>query len=140
VASFVSRNFLPVRFHIKEQPAAFERFSARWTPTIVVMSPEGVERRRVEGYLPAEDFLAELEVGLGHEAFAAKQWAEAEKHFRQVVEQYPQSASAPEALYWAGVARYKSTGNAAALGETAAAFKQEYQDTQWAKKASVWAK
>jgi hypothetical protein len=139
VASFVSKNFLPVKIHIKEQPAIFERFGARWTPTLLVVSPEGAERHRIEGYLPAEDLLAQLELGLGHAAFARQRWAEAEQRFRQVVEQYRQNAVAPEALYWAGVARYKA-GNPTALAETGAQFKQKYQDSLWAKKASVWAK
>ena len=46
---------------------------------------------------------------------------------------------AAEALYWAGVAKYKATGDAAALGETAEAFSTRFRDSPWAKKASVWA-
>ena len=46
--------------------------------------------------------------------------------------------AAPEALYWAGVARYKATGDAAALSDTAGQFRQRYQESSWAKKASVW--
>ena len=64
---------------------------------------------------------------------------EAEREFNQIVEELPQSDAAPEALYWAGVARYKSTGDASALADTAAGFKQRYQQSTWAKKASVWA-
>ena len=40
---------------------------------------------------------------------------------------------------WAGVARYKATGDAAALKDTAERFKKRYADSTWAKKASVWA-
>jgi len=54
------------------------------------------------------------------------------------VQQFPHTDAAPEALYWAGVARYKATGNAASLNDTARAFTQRYQDSTWAKKASVW--
>ena len=46
--------------------------------------------------------------------------------------------AAAEAQYWAGVSKYKGTNDATALKETAQAFKQRYQDTSWAKKASVW--
>jgi hypothetical protein len=55
-----------------------------------------------------------------------------------VVERHPQSDAAAEALYWAGVSRYKATNDGAALSETAAAFKTRYTDSTWAKKASVW--
>src|SRR2546422_4464255 len=33
-----------------------------------------------------------------------QQWAEAERRFREIVEQLPDTDAAPEALYWAGVA------------------------------------
>ncbi|MFL5609577.1 MAG: thioredoxin, partial [Gemmatimonadaceae bacterium] len=64
---------------------------------------------------------------------------DAERRFREVVDKLPNTDAAPEALYWAGVARYKRTHNAEPLKETANAFKQRYQGTSWAKKASVWA-
>jgi len=54
------------------------------------------------------------------------------------VEQLPRTDAAPEAQYWAGVAKYKATGDPAALKETGRAFSKQYQDSTWAKKASVW--
>ncbi len=59
--------------------------------------------------------------------------------FRRVYEELPDTDSAPEALYWTGVTRYKDTGDATALKETARAFTTRYKDTTWAKKASIWA-
>jgi TolA-binding protein len=56
-----------------------------------------------------------------------------------VVDRYPRSEAAAEARYWAGVSRYKATGEAAALADTSRQFKAGYADTSWAKKASVWA-
>ncbi|HKQ40744.1 MAG TPA: hypothetical protein VJ063_21935 [Verrucomicrobiae bacterium] len=52
----------------------------------------------------------------------------------------PDSDAAPEALYWQGVSRYKSSGDPTALQQTADAFKTRYRESTWAKKASVWAK
>jgi TolA-binding protein len=54
------------------------------------------------------------------------------------VKRYPETEAAPEAVYWAGVARYKATGDASALSETARQFRERYQSSSWAKKASVW--
>ncbi len=105
---------------------------------MIVLDPEGTERHRLEGFLPAEDLLAQLELGLGHAAFARQQWAQAEQHYRRVVEQFPKTEAAPEAVYWAGVAKYKASNDPAALRETAQNFKQKYTDSSWAKKASVW--
>jgi outer membrane protein assembly factor BamD (BamD/ComL family) len=130
--------------HVREQAADFkrlgERFSAQWTPTILIIDHTGTERHRVEGFLPADDLLAELTLGLGHSAFARGEFSEAEERFREVLDRFPNSEVAAEAQYWAGVSRYKATNDAAALGETARQFTQRFQDSTWAKKASVWAK
>jgi TolA-binding protein len=68
---------------------------------------------------------------------AAKTWDEAQRDFEQILEKYPESDSAAEALYWKGVAKYKG-GDAAALGETARAFQERYTESPWAKKSVIW--
>jgi TolA-binding protein len=138
VADIISRELMPVRIHVKEQPAAFERFGAQWTPTVAILDPDAVERHRIEGFLDAPDFAAQLELGLAKSAFARKNFADAERRFRSIVDKYPRSDAAAESQYWAGVSKYKATNDPSALGATAAAFKERYQDTPWAKKASIW--
>jgi tetratricopeptide (TPR) repeat protein len=142
VVRFIEENFIPVRVHVREDADEYKRLGARygqqWTPTILILDPNGKERHRVEGFLPAGDLLAQLTLGLGHSAFARGEFAEAERRFREVVEKYPETDAAPEALYWAGVAGYKATGDLAALHDTAREFQKRYRDTSWAKKASVW--
>jgi TolA-binding protein len=135
----INEKFMPVKIHTKENPKAFERFGAQWTPTMIVAEPDGTERYRFEGYLPPEDFMAHLALGLAKAAFARGDWAQAERGFRTVLDRHPDSDVAPEALYWSGASRYKATNDAAALQETARAFEKRYSDSTWAKKASVWA-
>jgi len=71
--------------------------------------------------------------------FKQAKWPEAEKRFREIVEKLPKSDAAAEALYWAGVSKYKASHDPAALKETAKAFATRYTDSSWAKKASIWA-
>ena len=143
VARFITDNFIPVRLHVREQAADFQRFgeryNAQWTPAILELDPDGTERHRIEGFIGVDDFLAQLMLGQAHAAFKHEQWDESERRYREVVERYPRSEAAPEALYWAGAARYKGTHDAAALTETARAFGERYRDTPWATRASVWA-
>ena len=143
VARFVSENFIPARVHVKDDAAAFkeygERYNAHWTPTILELDPNGEEFYRIEGFLPNDDFLAQLMLGRAHMDFQKGEWADAEKRFREIVEKLPKSEAAPEAMYWAGVSRYKATNDATALKETAKSFAQRYNDSSWAKKASIWA-
>lgn len=110
-----------------------------WTPTVLILDPQAVERERVEGYLPNDEFRARLEAGLARVAFMRKQWADAEQRYSRVFQQYADTEAAPEAVYWAGVSRYKGTNDHNALGEVARQLAERYPDTIWAKKASVWA-
>ena len=144
VSRFVTENFVPTRINVRQQPNDWakygERYGVQWTPTTVIVDPSAEERHRIEGFLPIEDFLPQLALGLAKSAFARQQFADAERRFREIVERFPSSDSAPEALYWAGVSRYKATNDAAALAQTAEAFTKRYQESTWAKKASVWRK
>lgn len=129
---------MPVKIHVAEQPQEFGRFGAIWTPTLAILDPDGEERYRFVGYLPADGFLARLRLGLAHRAAGRKRWEEAEGLFREVVERHPDTEAAPESLYWAGVARYQGRDDPEALAATARAFGERYTDSEWAEKASVW--
>jgi len=142
VSQLIQEHFEPVRVNAISQSDLYQkmagRFDVNWTPTVLVLDAEGKERHRIAGYVPPPSFASQLLLGLGHAAFAAKKFAEAEERFRQVVEKYPNTPEAPEAVYWTGVSKYKATGDAAALKETAQRFADRYQDSTWATKASVW--
>ena len=129
---------MPVAAHIKENPAYFHRFDAVWTPTVLVLDSDGVERFRIEGYLSREEFRAQLEMGLARVAFMHKQWAEAERRYSEVLDRYPNTKAAPEALYWKGVSHYKATNDHTVLGELPGKFKERYPDSLWAAKTAAW--
>ena len=139
---FVNENFVPARVHVKDDAEAFRRYgdkyNAKWTPTILLLDSEGVEHHRIEGFLPNDDFLAQLMLGRAHMDFKQGKFAEAEKRFREIVDKLPNTDAAPEAQYWAGVSRYKATNDATALKATAREFSTRYSETTWAKKASIW--
>jgi hypothetical protein len=140
----IMNNFVPVRVHVRDQAEDFrllgKRFGAEWTPSILMLDPSGEERHRIEGFLPADDFLAQLGLGLGRIHFSAGRFQEAEDQYREVRERHPGSDAGAEAQYWEGVSRYKRTDDPSALADTARAFQDAYSDTSWAKKASVWAR
>jgi TolA-binding protein len=143
IAAFVRDTFVPVRLHVKDDAEQFKRvgaqFNAQWTPTTLIVDPTATERHRIEGFLPADDFMSQLRLGLAKAAFARGDFAAAARAYDEVVEKHSKTEAAAEAQYWAGVSRYKGTGDASALTETARRFKDRYADSAWAKKASVWA-
>jgi hypothetical protein len=143
VARFVTEHFVPIRVHVREQAEEFrrlgERFGAQWTPTLLELDAEGNERHRIEGFLTAEELVPQLMLGLGHDAFERRDWRQARRWFEDVVDRHGGSDAAAEALYWAGVARYKDSHDNKDLVETARALAERFAGTIWSKKASIWA-
>jgi thioredoxin family protein len=138
VAAAVEEHFVPARIHIKEQKDTFKRFGAEWTPTILTWDADSnAERHRIEGFLPKEEFLAQLALGRGHFAFGREMWDEAERAFREAAARTGTDGAA-EGAYWAGVSKYKRSGDAAALRETGQILRDKYPQSVWAKKGSVW--
>ena len=76
----------------------FHRFDVVWTSTVLLLDGDGMERVRLEGYLPNEDFVAALESGLGRIAFVRKRYADAEHWYGDVITRFGRSHSAPEAM------------------------------------------
>ena len=138
MAAAVTSGFFPVKVHIKKHPELFEQFGAHWTPTQIVLDPDGVERHRIEGYLPVDDFIAQLGMGLGRVAFETGRYADAQRLFLEVWTKHPKASAAPEARYWDGVAAYKATQDSAKLAQTAVALRDMYPASEWARKSSVW--
>lgn len=102
------------------------------------MDQDGKERWRLEGYLPRDEFRVFLEMGLARVAFMQKSFDDAEHRYGDVVDHYPNSTYAPEALYWRGVSRYSGSHDGTALGETAQEFTRKYNDSQWALRSLPW--
>ncbi|HEY1937066.1 MAG TPA: tetratricopeptide repeat protein [Candidatus Angelobacter sp.] len=138
LSSNIDQRFIPLSVHIKENPAGFHRFDAVWTPTALVLDENGKERHRIEGYLPKEEFAAQLLLGLARVSLMQKKWADAEKLYAEIVEKYPNSDAAPEAVYWKAVSHYKATNDHTVLGDVPKTLQQKYPDSVWAKKAIPW--
>lgn len=105
---------------------------------MIILDSKGEEQFRLEGYLPRDEFRAQLELGLARVAFMGKQWAEAERRYTEVVDRYPNSHAAPEALYWKGVSHYKVTNDHTVLSVLPEQFRQRYPNTIWALKTIAW--
>src|SRR3954467_8143178 len=94
----------------------WHRYGIRWTPTVIILSPDGQEVRRIEGFLPVDDFLGQLKLALGYVAANAKHWADAEHWFGEA-SQLANTDAGPEGTYWHGVAQYSASHKHEALGE-----------------------
>ncbi len=137
VTAFIEEQFIPVRVHVKEQPAAWHRFGIRWTPTVMVLAPDGSEVRREEGFLPADELRGWLMTSLGYLAANRKDWKTAEHWFAEAARLSGTEAE-PEAVYWEGVARYSASHDHKILGELNRTITQRFPHSTWAKRTSVW--
>jgi thioredoxin-related protein len=140
VSKFIDRMFVPTAYEIDDPEAqpVLKQYGFEWTPTFIVADDSGNEVCRWVGYLPPGDFCAQLVFAEGRAAFKNKDWDKANKCYGMVIEKYPESEVAPEAMYYAGVAMYEKTHDASYLEETGKKLKARYPDTSWAKKGSVW--
>lgn len=103
------------------------------------MDSAGVERYRIEGYLPKEWFRARLEMGLARLAFMHKKFADAQKLYAEVVDRFGNLALTAEASYWRAVSQYKATNDHTVLGEVAKELSEKHQGDEWTLKGDPWA-
>ena len=89
VVRLVTAEFIPIRVHVRDPDGVYARVSERlnvhWTPTTLTLDQDGVERHRIEGFLPVDDFLASLKLGLAKSAFQRGSFDEAARWFGEVV-------------------------------------------------------
>jgi TolA-binding protein len=79
-----------------------------------------------------------LELGLARITFMSKRFADAERLYASVLDRFPNTQAAPEALYWKGVSHYKATNDHTVLGELPEQFRQKYPNSVWALKTAAW--
>ena len=136
VAELIGSHFVPVRINVDEQPEITKKYRAPWTPTFLILGADGTEYYRETGYLPPQDLLAHVTLGLGKAAFEQQKFAEAAKHLASVVDQYGGSEVVPEALYFLGVARNRLSGKADERRAIWKRIMEQYPKSDWAKKVS----
>lgn len=140
VRETLSARFIPVHLNTVNASAAVQRamaeFHMLWTPTLIWLDPHGVEIRRQVGYLPPEHFLAELQFVEAQAYLLHGEQAAAASGFRAAFERGPTTPTAPEALYWAGVAGYRASGTFEALTGPWHELKEKFPDSSWWTRAS----
>lgn len=138
VCATVEDSFVPLQFEISNQEMV-NRFSVKWTPTLIILDPDEHEHHRFTGYLPPEDFIAEIMLGTGKAEFDLDHFDQAIQCFQEIPSRYPKADAAPEAEYYLGVAKYKATHDPKELKKGLESLQRDYPNSEWAKKAQVYA-
>ncbi|MEE9543766.1 MAG: tetratricopeptide repeat protein [Thermodesulfobacteriota bacterium] len=134
VVSFVNDNLIPLRVLADAQPISTD-FNVNWTPTIVTLDTMGREHHRTLGFLPPEEFIPSLMLGIGKTHFDMGRFDEANSILEELTKKCPQSRAAPEAIYYLGVSSFKIAHDASHLKKAYERLKAEYPDNEWAFRA-----
>ncbi len=139
VTEAIENYFVPMKVLVPNSRDLVDRYSIDWTPTFIVADENGKELERWQGYLPVEDFIAQLYISDGLAHFHREKYHDAEEMFETILKEHPKTDVAPEARYYLGVASFKELGNQNTLRETWKYLMEHYPENSWTKRASVWA-
>jgi tetratricopeptide (TPR) repeat protein len=137
VADMVQRDFIPVRVKVKEDRQLTGDYLVTWTPNVVVADERGRVHYRIEGYVPPEEFMARLALGLGRFRFNRGQFDRARERFEEVARRHGGTDAGAEAQYWLGVTRYKESHDPAQLRPSWDQLARDYPESAWSKRAQI---
>ncbi|MCL4473856.1 MAG: tetratricopeptide repeat protein [Actinobacteria bacterium] len=113
-------------------------YNVKWTPAMYILDPTGLEHHNIIGFLPPEEFIPFVMLGIAKSYFDMEKHDEALAHFEKIVEDYPQSSSAPEAVYLRGVTHYKIEGTVDGLVGAYETLSRDYPGTVWASRSEPY--
>jgi len=134
----VEGSFIPLQFEITNQDMV-NRFGVKWTPTLIILDQNEREHHRFTGFLGPDDFVAQIMLGRGKTEFDLDHFEQAMQCFQDILSRYPKTDAAPEAQYYLGVAKYKSSHDPKELKKGLEVLKRDYPTSEWTKKAQVYA-
>ena len=134
VVTFIQHNLIPLRVGSDMQPLASD-FAVTWTPTLVILDQQGMEHHRTVGFFDAEALIPSLLLGMGKVQYDSNKFNESLVYLEKLLAEYPESDSAPEAIFLAGVSRYKGTNNPLPLKEAYEQLQKTYPASTWTKRA-----
>lgn len=134
VIQFIQKTVIPLKLPYDSKPWADE-YMVKWTPTLITANGGGKEHHRTVGFLPPEELIPSILLGVGKVHFDAERIDEALKFFDSIVEKYPRSDSTAEAIYLKGVCQYKSTHDAKPLKMAYEKLQMDYPTSVWTKRA-----
>ena len=134
----MENNFIPIQIDFNKNKALVKRYAVKWTPTIIILDSDGDEHHRFVGYLPPEDFIAQIVLGKGKVEFDLDRFEQAMQCFQEILVRYPKTDAAPEAQYYLGVAKYKASHDPKELKLGLEVLQRDYPNSEWTKKAQVY--
>jgi hypothetical protein len=94
---FVTKYLVPLRVVTGAAPDWARRFTVQYTPTVITLDNEGNERHRTVGFLPPEEFIPSVMLGMAKIHRDRRQPVRARAMLEWLLLAYPRSRAAGEA-------------------------------------------
>jgi len=137
VVDFINENFVPIQLAYDAKPESVD-YNVKWTPAAIILDRDGKEHSRNVGFLTPDDFIPFMMLGMGKTSFDYDDFDLALDCFNRIMDEYPQSKSAPEAFYMRGVCLFKKTHEGKPLKEAYEELVKRYPDGEWTERASPY--
>lgn len=134
VIDFLNNRLVPLQLLSNAEPYAGD-YGVKWTPNLLIIDAEGKIYQRAVGFFPPVEFIPWLLLGIGKAFFGKDRFEEALECFETVITEYSYSSSAPEAVFFRGVAQYKSTHQVDGLKNAYRLLQEKYHGSEWAGRA-----
>lgn len=142
VQKFIEKEFIPLKSQCfwDKRTELMKKYDIAWTSTFLIQDAEGKVHRKLVGFIPTDDFLAQLQFAKGILFFEKYRHDEAMKWFTAVIEEHPDSGVSPEAVFFLGVTEYKKTHDAGALRRVYDTLSSKHPQSEWARRAQPYSR
>jgi TolA-binding protein len=137
VVEYISKNMIALRVP-PDNKKLMSTFNITWTPTLVILDADGKEHRRIVGFLPPEELVPALLLGIAQSHFERERFTEALTGLGELIAAYPKSKATPEAIFLRGACGYKHTHNPGLLKEAYQDLSAVYPQSEWAQRAAPY--
>ena len=137
VIEFFNQYLAPVQVLITSQPLP-QQFNVAWTPTLISLDSAGAEQHRTVGYLPPQELIPSLMLGMAKSFLNHKQFDKTLSVLDEITSDYSGSDATPEAIYYRGVSRYKISHDLKDMRDAYEILKEKFKDSEWTKRATVY--
>ena len=137
VTEFINDRLVPLRLPA-DDPVLGPKFGIKWTPSLLILDSDGKEHSRTLGFFTPDELIPALLLGIGKGHFNRGERGEAMRRFGALLERYPRSFSAPEAVYLNGVSGYIESHDVSNLIRLYDRLSSEYPGSEWAMRADPY--
>ncbi len=138
VADIIERDGVPVQIDNSQDTntAVLDGIHHIWTPDVRILSADGAELYRWDGFLPPAEFAARAITAFGQAYLRTRNYAGAEKCYVDVLRRFPTSLAAAEAQYYLGVTRYRADPDGNELLHQWSMLRSKYPQSEYRVKQS----